>query len=182
MLLVNGPLHFFPSWLIFQLTDQRSTQLHPLVGSCCARAVPFQDKGTKEVSCVELTWKPSRASLAVANHLDYFGIWFTLTPVTVDSVNTHVKYYLGIFKCLTTIASCHFLRGTRICIIPISFFPSFFFFPSILQRGMWVGEGLGGFFCHLSQHQGIPRQQVEFRRDSSKGESFSPSCFNPKIV
>jgi len=43
MLLVSGPLHFFP-----QLTDWRSTQLHPLVRICCASAIPFQDKGTKE--------------------------------------------------------------------------------------------------------------------------------------
>lgn len=111
------------------------------------------------------------ASLAVANHFDYFGIWFPLTPVTVDSVNTHVKYYLGILKCLTAVASCQFVRGTRICIIPVLF--SSLFPPSFCREG--CGWRAWWFFCHLSQHQGIPRQQVEFLRDSSKGGSFSPS-------
>lgn len=160
---IFSPADWYSSWLIREVPSSIHLLGFAVPGLLHSRTkVPRKWAG--------LSWKLSGASLAVANHFDYFGIWFPLTPVTVHSVNTHVKYYLGIFKSLTTIASCHFVRGTKICVVP-TFFPSFF--PSILQRGMWV-KGLA-FFCHLSQHQGVPRQQVEFLRDSSKGEFFSPS-------
>lgn len=99
------------------------------------------------------------ASLAVANHFDHFGIWFPLTPVTVHSVNTHVKYYLGIFKCSTAIASCHFVRGTRTCIVPTFFF---FFFPlHFAVRGMWV-KGLALFFVIFPNIRGSQDSRQNF--------------------
>lgn len=105
ILLVNGPLHFFfPDWLAFHLTDRRSTQLHPLVRICCASAVAVEDKGAEEARSVGAS--DSRAALpwlwpiALTTLQDLVSSY----PRTMHSVNTHVKYYLGIFKCLATIS------------------------------------------------------------------------------
>lgn len=127
---IFSPADWYSSWLIREVPSY----IH-LLGF----AVPGLFHSRTKVPRKWVLLKLSGASLA--NHFDYFGIWFPLTSVTVHSVNTHVKHYLGIFKCLMTIFSCHFVRGTRICIIP-NFFSSLFSFIS--QRGMWV-KGLAFF-------------------------------------
>lgn len=68
--------------------------------------VPFRVRIKVPRKWVLLGVSESGASLAVANRFNCFRIWFPFTPVTIHSVtvNTHVKCYLGIFKCLTTIS------------------------------------------------------------------------------
>lgn len=138
---IFSPADWYSSWLIREVPSC----IH-LLGV----AVPGQFHSRTKVprKWVVLSSPESWAvSLAVANHFGYFGIWFPLTPVTVDSVNTHVKYYLGIFKCLAAIASCYFVRGTWICIIPNFYFLLFFPPPFCTEGCGWRAWWflLGGF-------------------------------------
>lgn len=146
---IFSPAEWYSSWLIREVPSC----IH-LLGAAVPGLSHSRTKVPRKwvVLSSPESWAPS---LAVANHLGYFGIRFPLTPVTVDSVNTHVKYYLGIFKCLTAVAFSYFVRGTRICIILFFFFLSFFPPPFCREGCGWRARW--GFFCHLSQHQGIRR-------------------------
>lgn len=141
---IFSPADWHSSWLIRGVPGC----IH-LLGFAVPGLFHSRTKVPRKWAVFELTWKPSSASLAVANHFGYFGIWFPLTPVTVHSVNTHVKYYLGIFKRLTTIASCHFVG------VYLIFFSSIFSLPFCREGCGWRAWKS---FHHLSQHQGVPRQ------------------------